>query len=59
VCYEIFENLLELVEARNKAIHLVHYADKWNGLRKLVDCTFDNLHEMAIASQEEELSKVV
>jgi len=53
VCQEIFDRLLELVEARNQTTHLVNYADKWNNLRKLVDNTLDNLQAMVIASQLE------
>lgn len=55
VCQEIFDSLLELVEARHQAIHLVNYADKWNRLKKLMHYTLDNLYTMEIASQQEAL----
>jgi len=57
VCQEIFDSLLELVEARHQAIHLVNYIDKWNNLRKLMDSTLGNLQTIAIASQQEALKK--
>lgn len=57
MCQEIFDSLLELVEARHQAIHLLNYIDTWNSLRKLVDNTLDNLQTIAIASQQEALSK--
>jgi hypothetical protein len=53
VCYEIFESLLKLFEARNKYINPVNYVDKWNRLRKLVDYTLDNLQEIAIVFHQE------
>lgn len=43
VCKTIFDSLEELVEARNRVIHLVNYLDKWNNLRNLVDKTLDDL----------------
>jgi len=33
VCKNIFDDLEELVNSRNKAIHLENYEDKWNNLR--------------------------
>jgi len=57
VCIDIFESLMELVDARRNVIQLVNYSFKWSHLRKLIDCTLDSLQEMLVASQQEILKE--
>jgi len=48
VCKNIFDDLEELVNSRNKAIHLENYEDKWNNIRELVTKTLDELQILSI-----------
>ena len=47
VCNNIFEDLMELVNSRNLAIHLENYEDKRNNLRAVVNGVFNDLQRLS------------
>ena len=48
---------MELVNSKNKAIHLENHEDKWNNLKELVNKTLDDLETIYIEAQEQALRK--
>jgi hypothetical protein len=52
MCNNIFNDLEDLVNSRNKTNHLEIYEDKWNNLKELVNKTFDDLLTLYIQAQK-------
>lgn len=46
---------MELVNSRNKDIHLDNYEDKWNNLIDVVNRTLDDLQVLSIQAQDQAL----
>lgn len=53
VCENIFEDLNRLVKARNDAVHIENYEDKWIALREVVDKVFNDLQRLSVEAQNQ------
>jgi len=55
VCENIFEDLNNLVKARNNQVHTKNYEDKWIALREVVDKVFCDLQRSSVEAQNQPL----
>jgi len=56
VCENIFEDLKNLVQARNDPVHTENYEDKWISLRKMVDRVLCEMQRLSVETQNQSLN---